>query len=365
MVWTVTPTQQAALLDNHNMSTKVSVVRGGTSLGDIPVVSASITATYNTQGGRDGSIVVDKELIDSGLLNPLSDQVYIRTGISGVVDIPIFTGRVDSQVLEMPDGKVEVPLLSRSAEAIRAAFETPWAATDGNQARMEMAKILQNVNPAWTVDYSHARDVLIPSGLVWEDDLGQAMDQLARGASLIWQPDRTGGFTIYTNPYFIGVSAPSTGIVFRDGENGVTVNVQAAKSREGIYNSVTVVAERYGNQVPVRVTVRDNNSASPTYWGGVFGKQNLVVKSQLPIDVNGCEELATRVLRQSLSLQRSWTITLPHFPLLDPGDVFALWFDGEITTQVAESVQYAGSAQDSTVINSRELRQISAEVIAS
>lgn len=367
MVFPATAAQLAALLGNHVMTSTVTVLRGSTSLGSIPFIGGRITATYSTQGGRDGSLTVDKGLIDAGYLNPLSDQVIIRTGIPGFLEVPIFTGRPDDTALDLPDGQVEVPLLSRGAEAIRAGFETPWGAIDNNQAKAEITRILQDVDATWTVDVSGARDATIGTALVWEDDRGQALDQLALGASLIWQPNRTGGFTVYTNPYFLGPDvAPSTGIILRDGTDGVMVSVQSAKSRQGIYNSVTVVAERYGNQVPIRVTVRDNDMTSPTFWGGLFGKQNLIVKSQLPIDVNGATDLAKRILRQSLALQRNWTITTPHFPLLDPGDVFTGWTaqDGPVA-MVAESIDYPLMATDTTVIQARELRQVSSELMAS
>jgi len=362
-MFTVTAAQQAALMSSHEMSLTVSVLRGSAWLADIGIVSGNISATYATQGGRDGSITVDRGVIDLGLLNPMSDEVYIRTGIPGFLDVPIFTGRVDTHDKD-ETGNVVVPLLSRGGEAIRAAFETPWAAIDGNQARSEIQRVLQNVNASWAVDVSRAAETTIGSGLVWEDDRGQALDQLARGASLIWQPDRTGGFTVYTNPYSVGPSlAGSDTLIFRDGVGGTVVNVEDAKSREGIFNSVTVVAERFGNQVPIRVTVRDNGLTSPTLWGGLFGKQNLVVKSQIPIDINGAADLATRILQQSLSLQRTWTITMPHFPLLDPGDVFALFYENETTVQVVEAIDYSISAQDLTRITSRELRQISMELL--
>lgn len=366
MVFPATDAQRAALLGNHAMFCSVTVSRGNTSLGTIPIVDGNISATYNTQGGRDGSITVDRGVITAGLLNPLSDQVIIRTGIPGFLEVPIFTGRPDNTALELPDGLVEVPLLSRGAEAIRASFESPWAAIDGNQAKAEMQRILQNVDSTWSVDVSAARDSVIGTGLVWEDDLGQAMDQLALGASLIWQPNRTGGFTIFTNPYFLGpVLAPNTGIILRDGVDGVVVDVQVTKSREGIYNSVTVVAERFGNQVPIRVTVRDNTMSSPTYWGGLFGKQNLVVKSQLPIDINGATDLAFRIIRQSLALQRNWSVTMPHFPLLDPGDVITLvTADDGPALVVVESVEYPLNAQANTVLQCRELRQVAPELLA-
>lgn len=364
MAWTITPAQQAVLLGSHEMVTTVSVVRGSEFIADIEIIDGSVGATYSTQGGRDGSIIVDRNLIDTGVLNPLTDEVYIRTGIRDYLEIPIFTGRVDVHNAAS-NGEVEVLLLSRGAEAIRAAFETPWAAEDSNQARLEIARILQDVNPDWAVDVSNARESTIGRGLVWEDDRGQALDQLATGSSLIWQPDRVGGFTVFDNPYSIGPSLGSESVVLlRDGENGTVVDVQDAKSREGIYNSVTVVAERFGNQVPIRVTVRDSDPVSPTLWGGLFGKQNLVIKSQLPIDTNGATDLAIRILRQSLALQRSWTVTCPHMPLLDPGDVFGLWYLGTVYTLVAEGIDYSVTAEQPTVITGRELALHELEVLS-
>lgn len=360
----VSALQLAALQKSHVMDLKVTVLRGNAVVADsIEIVSGSVSATYATQGGRDGSLTVTRNVIDQGLLNPLSDQVYISTGIPGFVQVPIFTGRVDTHN-KSADGSVEVPLISRGEEFIRAAFETPWAAIDGNQARAEIKRIIQSVNSGWSVDTDRARESTIGRGLVWEDDPGQALDDLARGASLIWQPNRTGGFEVFTNPYLIGSAGAVATVTFKDGEGGTVVDVQDAKSRDGIFNSVTVVAEKYGNQAPIRVTVRDNNPASPTYWGGLFGKQNLVVKSQLPIDVGAAGQLALRILNQSLALQRTWTVTTPHMPLLDPGDIFALWYENEVTAQVVENIDYTVNAEDPTVITSRELRAITPELLA-
>lgn len=356
--------QRAGFMGSHTMSLKVSVLRGSSLLAEnIPIESGSVSATYATQGGREATLNVARQVIDDGLLNPLSDVVYIATGIPGLIEVPIFTGRVDAHN-DTIDGLVEVPLISRGEEAIRAQFEQPWAAVDGNEARLEIKRILQSIDPTWSVDVSRAQQTTIGRNLVWEDDPGQALDQLAQGASLIWQPDRTGGFEVYTNPYLLGPAAlPTDYLTFRDGSGGTVVDVQDAKSRDGIYNSVTVVAEKYGNQAAIRRTVRDNNPASPTYWGGVFGKQNLVLKSQLPIDVDQAQELALRVLNQSLAFQRTWTVSLPHMPLLGPGDCFALWYKNEVTAQVVESIDYTVNAEDPTVITSRELRTVSAEVL--
>lgn len=363
MSFIVSPSQLAAFTGSHEMSTRVVVLRGSESLGEIPATDISINATYGTRGGRDGRMTVDRLLLDRGLLNPASDQVIIWTGIKGVVEVPIFTGRVDVTD-DDSGGQVEVELLSRSAEAIRAAFEVPWAVSAPLLSTSEVIKIIQDVDPAWGVDTSRATARILPANLVWESDRGQALDQIAQGASQIWQPDRTGGFVLFDNPYSIGPSLASQSVVtLTEGVGGCLVNVRQSKSREGIYNSVTVVVERVDNTEPLRVTVRDTDPGSPTMWGGLFGKQNLVVKNQNPTNLADAVALGLRILRQSLALQRSWRITVPHLPVLDPGDVFTLWYQNEVTAQVVESVDYSGQARDGTVISSRELTLAEATIL--
>lgn len=355
MAFPVTDAQRSMLLGSHEMTTRVVVLRGSASLGEIPIISGQVYATYGTQGGRDGYIVVDRHVIDRGLLNPLSDQVVIYTGVRDQFEVPIFTGRCDVQNGDS-DGFVQVNLLSRGAEAIRAAFETPWATTPGQQGFTEIKKILQNVDPTWSVDTSGALNSLLPAGLVWEEDRGQALDQLAQGGSNIWQPNRTGGFLVYRNPYSVGpVLAAQSQVVLRDGVGGTLVRVKDALTREGIWNSVTVVVERVDNTQPIRVTARDMTPGSPTFWGGLFGKQNVVVKNQTPQNLAETQNLAARILRQSLALQRSWEITTPHMPLLDPGDVFTLFYQDVVWVLVVETVSYSISGTDTTSISAREL----------
>lgn len=356
MAFPVTDTQKAAFLGSHEMDLRVTVFRGSQNLGDIKVIEANVSATYGTQGGRDASITVDKNVLRGGLLNPLTDQVMIRAGIPGVIEVPLFTGRVDERSAN-DTGEVDIQLLSRGGEAIRAAFEVPWAAGPaGTLAATEMTRILQSINPSWGVEVSDAGPARIPAGLVWEQDPGQALDQLAQGSSQIWQPDRTGGFRIYVNPWSIGSSLGANPVVtLRDGQNGVLVSVEANESRIGVYNSVTVVTERVNNTPPVRVTARDTTPGSPTQWGGLFGKQNLVIKNQTPEVFADSTELARRVLLQSLALRRSFRVSMPDMPLLDPGDVFTLWYENVVYSLVAESVNYSCRANQPTVVYGREL----------
>lgn len=355
MAFQVTPEQRDAFLGSHEMFTRVQVFRGDEYLGEIPATEVAVAATYGTQGGRDAAFTVDTDVTDRGLLNPLSDQVMISTGIPGVVEVPLFTGRVDEPET-YDDGRVRVSLISRGVEARRAPFLVPWAAHLNNQAWNEIRLILQDVDPSWSVYYTGDRISTIPPNLLWEEDRTQACDQLAQGANLIWQPDRTGGFVVFDNPYSVGPEASENSVVtLVDGEDGTLVQVEGTSSREGMFNSVTVITERTNNTLPIRVTAMDTSPTSPTQWGGLFGKQNLIIKNQTPLDVAGSQLLALRVLRQTLARQRSFTITCTNMPLLDPGDIFILFYQNLVYALVVERITYSCSGDEPTIISAREL----------
>lgn len=347
----LTDAQKEVLLGSHRMTSSATVLRGSSNLGTIPIVSGYVTATLATRGGRDAFFTTPRSVIDQGLLNPLTDQVILTTGVRDYLDITLFTGRVDTVSID-ETGLAQIQLLSVAGEALRDDFETPWAATNST-AVAEIIAILQDVNPSWGFDFTRASQVALTGQQVWEVDRGQAVDQVASGANLIWQPDRYGSFVIFDNPYLIGTSLTSESVItFTDGQDGVLVEVTEASTRQGVFNAITVVLERTDNTEPVRVTVRDDNPSSATYYGGLFGKQNKVVKNPTTEDPMA---LAGRLLRQSLALRRSWTLRLPHVPILDPGDIFINWYRNEVTAQVVETTQYGLGANDGSMITSREL----------
>lgn len=359
MAVALTQAQQEVLLGSHRMTTTAIVVRDSQTLGEIPVISGYTTATLATRGGRDASFTTTRAVLDQGLLNPLTDRVILRTGVRDFLDITLFTGRVDTVSFDEV-GLVEVRLLSVGGEALRDDFIVPWVATAPNAAT-EIASILQDVDPSWGVDITNASMVPLTGQQVWESDRGQALDQIASGANLIWLPDRYGSFTVFDNPYLLAAAAFTQSVItFVEGQDGVLIQVDDSRTRQGVFNSITIVMERTDNTEPVRVTVQDTDALSITRFGGPFGRQNLVIKN--PATDNPLT-LASRLLRQSLALRRSWTIRVPHVPILDPGDVFTLWYRNEVTAQVVETTQYGLSARDSGLITSRELVSMELETL--
>lgn len=353
MVYPVTAEQAAALLESHQMSVRVECLRGSESLGTIPFSGGDVTATFTSQINREANLVVPVTVTDAGLLNPLTDHIMIFTGIPGIVEVPIFFGRINS-AQEDDTGRVRVNCIDQSSDIIKAKFEQPWQAFVGGYIADEMVRMIIDVDGDFSVDISRAPVLPLPAG-TWEEDRGSALDEMASSLNCIWQADRIGGFVVYPNPYTIGASVtPVFGL--EDGPDGNLVSNVETRSREYISNSVTVIVERTDNSPPIRVTVRDSGATSPTRWGGLFGKQNTVRKFRSPIGPSEAASVAIRILTQSLALSRSWQITTPHFPLFDPGDVISVKWRGNISTQVVESISYPLMAIDNSSLSTRELR---------
>jgi hypothetical protein len=344
----------AALTRDHRMQTRVLNLTGWGESVDIAVQPGSqATASVSSRVSRDATLVVDRHLTDAGLLDPLSDWMTVSTGVAGLPLVPVFTGRVVAHS-ERADGQVQVHCASVGADVVGFPFEVPWAATAGSTTQ-EIRWIVADVSADIAVTVAgDVRDDAVPSGLVWEEDRGKALDDLAAGINAIWLPDRTGGIAVGANP-FAAATPPDPPIVLRDGEGGVLVGADPVRSREHITNSVTVIVERSDNTPPIRVTARDEGATSATRWGGPFGKRGKILKIQTPLGESEATGLAMRILAQSLALARSWQITMPHLPLLDPVDVPAVWYRDEVTAQFVESVTYNLDAAVATKLSTRQL----------
>lgn len=347
------PLLAPALLGSHEMDVQVDVYIGSTLLyGNLPIQGGNVEATLGTRAGRRATFATDRAYLP--YVTPLGARVLIRTGIPGIEMVPIFEGRIDS----VPDdhtGNVQVQCAGRGQDVQDARFEVPFAVAPGTSLLVTLTQLLLDGTYLGSVEVDGIINDKPSSVLVYEEDRGGACDDIARTLQVIWESGRAGQFRIFPNP-FAAIAQPDEAVLLRDGIGGTLVTINRTTSRTLIYNSVTVVVERTDGSAPMRVTARDNDATSPTFWSGPFGRQNLVVKTQAPLTQVDTASLAGRLLSQSLALARSWTITIPHYPLLDPGDVVIVWWNNEVTAQVVESITYPLSAGEPTYLSTREWR---------
>lgn len=355
MVWPHSTALLTALTRDHEMRVRIDVMDSrGLRASNIAFFGGQINASLLTAVCRSGQFSVSEQLIDMGLLDPRRDRVQISTGVPGQPMVPIFTGRV-TDLSPSDSGLVQVQVEDYGRDIVAARFEQPWQASARAPVAEEMQRLVRDVDGNFTVDASRALPGEVPV-ITWEEDRARALDELASSINCLWQPDRTGGFVVFPNPYNI-TSEPTYELSLSDGPGGTLTSCTENRTRDGVYNSITVLVELADNSIPVRVTARDTNPSSPTRWGGEYGKVNRTVRMQTAGGVPAARVLASRLLTQSLALYRSWRLTTAHFPLLDPGDVIAVTRRGETTLQVVESVSYPLEAVQATSIATRELRQ--------
>lgn len=347
------PALPAALMGSHEMDVQVDVYLGPTLLyGNLPIRGGTVDATLGTRAGRRASFGVDRQFLP--FVTPQGARVLIRTGIATMEMVPVFEGRIDS----VPDdhtGAVDVLCVGRGQDVQDARFESPYAIAAGVSLLGQLTNLLVTGTYLGSVEVQGIVQDRLSSILVYEEDRGEACDDIARALQVIWSEGRAGQFRIFPNPFSAVVQPPAAALL-RDGVNGTIVTINRTTSRTLINNSVTVVVERTDGSAPIRATARDNTPTSPTFWSGPFGRQNGIVKTQAPLSQADAAQLAGRLLAQSLALQRSWTISIPHYPLLDPGDVIAVWWNNEVSAQVIESITYPLSADQPTYLSTREWR---------
>lgn len=354
-MWSTDPNLLAVLLDDHEYTTTVVVT---TSAGVSTVVRVADTSVVDTslanQVARTASLDTDYAYVAAGLFNPLDNIVSVYQNVPGFPAIPLFTGR-PSDSTDHPNGTTTVHCVDFGDDVINNDFISPFGVTPPTLVTDAMVSIISGAQTPTSFGAFIQPSVLsvISPQLIFDTARGDALDTLAKAAKVFWMADRGGGFTIFPNPFAL-LNPPTPVITLQDGVNGVLVDVEHTKSRVGIYNSITLVVERQ-DIAPFRVTVQDTAAGSPTQWGGPMGRRNRTVKTQQVTTYNDAIVLAQQILSQSLSLTRTWKIQVPHLPVLDPGDVIAVWYRNEVTAQVVNTVRHGLGANHVTELTTRQL----------
>lgn len=356
-MWVTDSVTQAALISARpfEMDLKASLLTpSGVVSFNVIDEQATVMYALGQSTGLSAAFVVDRSLLNQGYFNVLTDKVYLRANLgSGLSDIPLFTGRV-LQPSDREDGYVTVKCVGVADDVVNCDFRSAWSTSNGT-VDSEITAIIQDVDLGFEVETVGSFSVAPP--LTWDINRAQALNDLADGGSAIWQDNRTGGFTVYANPYSV-FPTPAAGLTLRDGVNGTIVHVNHTQARQYIYNMVTVVVERTDGSAPIRVSVFDNDPNSDTYFGGSFGRRNKTIKVQMPIDYASAVAVGYRLLQQSLALTETWEVTCPFMPLVDQGDILGVYYDGVVHATVVESVTINLAASGETKLTCRRIQFI-------
>lgn len=366
-MWSSDSSVISKLLNDHAMLTRVFITSGVT--GAVTEVSigedSECSADLGNQVARTATLAVDRSYISQGLFNPISDTVTIINEVPGVGTIPIFVGR-PNDYSEKPNGAITVNCVDFADDVVNDDFIVPWSVDTTQYVTSTMTQIIQDVNLNFGVTIDAATPITNGSTNIFDGRRGDALEQLAKSIQSFWITDRSGGFRIFPNPYSLLTGAiPVSSVMLTDGQSGVIVDIQPVTSRNGIQNSITVISERTDGTPPIRVTVQDTNAISPTRYGGPLGKRNANIRNDSILSVFDAIQFGQQALNAKLALTRTWSISLPHCPLFDPGDVITCSYNGEPTAQVIIGVKYNLAANRPTQLSTRQLTSVIGSSVAS
>jgi uncharacterized protein DUF5047 len=322
---------RAILASAFKPNTRVEVWRSGERIDPygedgVPFSDGGLSATLQSQVTRQLNLTVGESLFPrepTDLLAPYGNELRVFQSVKGGAGTPYiwqtFRGRINECSLQ-DGGTVSVGCLDRAADVNDAGFQGPENSTVGNPITVEFQRIVKEGVIDATFGDLDSSSAVTPA-LTWEWDRGSACDDLATTAGCFWYALANGDYVMRFIPWSIDQQPLLT---FSDGPGGSLVSAVPTLSREGVFNQVTVVAERADGTAPTFFAASDNNPESPTFIGGPFGVKAKLVTTQATITQSQTSELARVSLAQAKALTQTWAISMPTDPSIELGDVFTI-----------------------------------------
>lgn len=323
---------RAGLAGSHRMVSVVDVF-ASTALdaelliSDLPILGGSVTAALTSRVVRNLNASVDQSYYPALGTEPLAPYGSVVRAYRGIEFgdgfrylFPVFTGRIQDTGMDSSTGLCTFTAADYAAEVIGFAFETPENSNPFNNVASETKRLISNAFPDATYStFDSAAQSIAP--MTWQNDRGSALDELATSVGGYWYCLADGSFVLRYYPWTVPAS-PTVGLT--DGDGGLITEYRFTRSRSEVFNSVTVSSERLDGSAPQHSTARDTNPASPTFFGGPFGRRTEQVYLQNPQVSSNVINAARSALRRDVSLSEysEWS-QIPD-AALELGDVVSL-----------------------------------------
>jgi len=355
----VTAAWLAALGQPHGRYTRVEAWYGGVFATVVPAESGSVQVTARNRVRRQLSVVVPESFWPTGPADPLTvygGQLKVFQGVTGVdgvligSEVPVFAGRVE-QVgqRDRKTGRFPAAAVDPFADVNDAEFEAPRTVAANTSVVGAITALIAEVHPdAQFLDFTGTTAIL-PAGIMWTQDRGQAIDDLAAsiGAEVFFRPD---GVTCVIRPVPTLTGVPVWSLT--QGQGGTLVRDVQSKSRSGVANRVVVHVEQPG-ATPILVTVTDDDPSSATHYGGPYGRvvrnwSNPLVRTSDQAQVAGLARLA-----RSIGATRTRDVDTVPNPALEAGDLIQVVTDDGTALYIADAFPVPLDVTGGMTINTR------------
>lgn len=319
---------RAALGTSHQPYVLVEVLDGSQNIleSGLTYISGGVDATLTSRVARTCRVVFEESFYPyepGDLLAPYGNMIRAWRGIEyadGTRDAwVVFIGRIQQTRLNA-DGTCTAYAADFAADVVENKFLVPQNSQAGTFVSSEVRRLIAGGFAAATFATFSITDILVQP-LTWQLDRGQALDELADSVSAFWYPLANGVFILRQYPWT--VATPPV-VTYSDGDGGSVINSMATRSREGVYNTLTVTGERLNGDAPVYATAADNNPNSTTFIGGNFGVRSQLLRLQTPADQASVQAAANNNLRRMVALADTWEWEMSPDAALELGDVVGL-----------------------------------------
>jgi len=308
---------------------------------DVPVQTGSVSAQLQSRVTRSATFTLSAEwmpLTSADVFSPHRAIVQISAGVgypNGDRDLfPVFTGRVYSARLGA-DGEVTFRADDLAADVVVDDFEQPYASQQGASAVAEIRRMISDAYPHAVFGPDDVDDASVPR-LVWDDDRGKALDDMASVLEARWYTLGNGSFVVRRLGYD-GITVLGS---LTDGPTGTLTSADIEVTADGVYNSVVVLADRLDGDTPIRAVERNLNAVDPYVYGGDFGKRVLKLRLQTATTPNEAQRAARSQLAAHGALVRQWEMDCVPDYRIEPGDTLDVSWRGLRDTQIIDSVTY-------------------------
>lgn len=322
----------AALAQSHRVVTQVQLFRTDGEVIDLPHAGGSVPVDLSATIRRTCTVTSpDTSLIPTSPVDELA--VYgARLRVSRGIDygdgtrelVPLGVFRLDEVSGDPQLGPVT--LSGKGIECIVQddAFTVPYRAT-GTVSTAITELIHRSIPDADVIVTSS--DPAIGSR-TWDtgSDPWAAVQEIAAVAGAECYTNADGSFVVAVLPDLLAVD-PVWSVAA--GEGGVYVKGSRGMSAAGVHNGVLARGENAADGVaPVQWLATDDDTGSPTYWGGPYGRRPLIYSSSTLTTESACRNAADLKLRAAKAPNAIGDFSSLPNPALEPGDVLRVAHPG-------------------------------------
>ncbi|WP_030962680.1 DUF5047 domain-containing protein [Streptomyces sp. NRRL S-378] len=358
----ISNTFRQALTSSHRMAVQVDAYYDGElTYAGLPVNDGAVTLDRGSKTRRSLSLTVgDLSLLPWDATDPLAvygQELVVKRGIAyaGSTEwVRLGTFRIDEPAGNVRSGPIS--LTGKSAEvAIQDdRFMQPTSSAGYFTCMDVITFLIQETIPGAVVINATGdlRDPLCPVA-TWnvQADRWDAVTSVARAMNAEIACDAFNHFVVTDTPN------PLTNPVvwdIADGEGGTLMSAARAMSRTAVYNAVVVSGENAAsNSSPVSAVAYDDDPASPTRWGGPFGRVPRYYSSALLTTEAECLAAAESMLFDATAPNIQVSVTAAPNPALEPGDCIRMRYAGRRQLFIAQALTIPLTATGSSSLTLR------------